>query len=71
MKKANHARILLVYNVCTHVLTAITFLKLNKKSKCPIQINVNECIYEGDPEIRGQVLLNRVAFIECNGNVQI
>ena len=25
----------------------------------------------GDPEIRGKVMLNRVAFIDCNENLQI
>ena len=37
----NNTGILLVYTVCTHILTAITFLKLNNNYKCHIQINVN------------------------------
>ena len=29
----------------------------------------NKSKYEGDPEIRGKVLLNRVAFLDCNENL--
>ena len=29
-----------------------------------------KCYTRGDPEIRGKVLLNRIAFIDCNENSQ-